>query len=187
MKQPGFMIYAEDWNAYMVDYSDREIGRMLRALLGYFDTREEPSFSDRGMRQFFRLASRGIDLDIRRYEDKCRKNAYVRYRGVCKQNHEKPLSFEEWTLKADRGQPTSTNVTKPNTSTNTSSQQSETSSKKTTVKNELSEMNDQQSALSANEGAQTDFGTEPYRPLSEDMFERLREERIASLRGSRLI
>ena len=110
MKQPGFMIYAEDWAAYTEDFNDEELGRMLRALLTYFDTQEQPSFSDRGMRQFFRLASRGIDLDIQRYTNKCRQNAYSRYKGVCKQQHEKPLSYEEWLTSVDERQPTSTNV-----------------------------------------------------------------------------
>ncbi len=38
MKQPGFMIYAEEWSTYAEDFSDEELGRMLRALLSYFNT-----------------------------------------------------------------------------------------------------------------------------------------------------
>ena len=33
MKQPGFMIYAEDWACYTEDYSDEELGEMIDDIL----------------------------------------------------------------------------------------------------------------------------------------------------------
>jgi len=190
MKQPGFMIYAEDWAAYTEDFNDEELGRMLRALLTYFDTQEQPSFSDRGMRQFFRLASRGIDLDIQRYTNKCRQNAYSRYKGVCKQQHEKPLSYEEWltsvdecqptSTNVDERQPTSTNVTNTNTNTNASSQQSSVNTQQSKMKNKKSTP-----ALSTNASRGGDFGAPLYKPPAEDEFERLREKALSALRAAR--
>ena len=50
MKQPGFMIYAEEWSTYAEDFSDEELGRMIRALLSYFNTGACASFSDRRQR-----------------------------------------------------------------------------------------------------------------------------------------
>ena len=184
MKQPGFMIYAEDWAAYTEDYNDEELGRMLRALLLYFDTQEQPGFSDRGMRQFFKLASKSIDLDVRRYTNKCQQNAYNRYKGICKKRSEKPLSFEEWVMAFDERQASSTvmderqfsptNAT--NTNTNTNSQPSTVNTQQSTVKNKKSTP-----TLSTNASRPSDFGAPPYIPLSEDEFERRREQAIRSL------
>lgn len=173
MKQPGFMIYAEDWGQYTEDYSDEELGQMLRALLSYFDTREQPSFSDRGMRQFFKQAAKGIDLDIRRYTDKCRQNAYNRYRGTCKQKHEKPLPFEQWLTTVDDGHQTSPIPTP--TSNNQLS----------TINTQQSEINNQQSKSVLNTKASSGavFDAAQYRPMSEDEFEKRRERAIASLRA----
>lgn len=100
--QPGFMIYADDWENYFSDYRVEEIGEMLKALLQYFLTGETTEFSDRGMRQFFRQAAKAIDLDRMRYDKKCLQNAYNRYRGICKKNHEEPNSYEEWLAINDR-------------------------------------------------------------------------------------
>ena len=174
MKQPGFMIYAEDWAAYTEDFNDEELGRMLRALLAYFDTQEQPSFSDRGMRQFFRLASRGIDLDIKRYNERCRQNAYNRYKGACKQQHEKPMSYEEWLTNVDDRGPSSTNVTNTNTNTNSqpstiNHQPSKTKNKKTTP------------VSSTNASRASDFGAPLYKPPAENEFERMREQALSAL------
>ena len=186
MKQPGFMIYAEDWAAYTEDFNDEELGRMLRALLAYFDTQEQPSFSDRGMRQFFRLASRGIDLDIKRYNERCRQNAYNRYKGACKQQHEKPMSYEEWLTNVDdRGpsstnvddrEPSSTNVTNTNTNTNTSSQPSTINHQPSKTKNKKSTP-----VSSTNASRASDFGAPLYKPPAENEFERMREQALSAL------
>jgi hypothetical protein len=101
MKQPGFMIYAEEWSTYAEDFSDEELGRMLRALLSYFSTQEQTDFADRGMRQFFRQAAKSIDLDAERYALKCRQNAYNRYKGSCRQQNKTPLDFEQWLTSVD--------------------------------------------------------------------------------------
>jgi len=178
MAQPGFMIYYDDWREFAEDYSDEELGQILRALFSYFDAHEETAFSDRGMRQFFRQATKGIDLDVRRYEDKCRQNAYNRYRGVCKQQHEKPLSFEQWLREVNARHQASPIPTTNNQLPETNNQLSETS-------NQLSEMNIQKSApiSSTNESCARGF-PEVYRPLSEDEFEKRREAALASLRAA---
>ena len=107
--QPGFMIYADDWSNYLSDYNPEEVGEMLKALLGYFLTGEATEFADRGMRQFFRQAAKGIDFDRKRYDDKCLQNAYNRYRGTCKRKNVNPLDFEEWlTTVNDRQQASTT-------------------------------------------------------------------------------
>lgn len=198
MKQPGFMIYAEDWAAYTEDYNDEELGRMLRALLGYFDAQEQPTFDDRGMRQFFKLAAKGIDLDRKRYEDKCRQNAYNRYKGTCRMQHEKPLSFEAWLAaaeaqqqtaqEADDGQRSSTTVndghqSSPIPTPTINNQQSTVNSQQSTVSNQKQEIKNKKSVSSPNAGRAPGFADGPYRPLSEDDFEKQREEAIAHLRA----
>ena len=207
MKQPGFMIYAEDWACYTEDYSDEELGRMLRALLGYFDAQEQPTFDDRGMRQFFKLASKSIDLDRMRYEKKCRLNAYIRYKGLCKQERKKPLSFEEWEAAVESrrqnasdvtdGHQTSPDVTDGHQTSpavtgghqtsptitpafndqppTVNGQQPDTSNQKQKAKNK-------KSVLSPSASRAPCFEDGPYRPLSEDAFEKQREQMIASLR-----
>ena len=217
MKQPGFMIYAEDWACYTEDYSDEELGRMLRALLGYFDAQDQPTFDDRGMRQFFKLASKSIDLDRMRYEKKCRLNAYIRYKGLCKQERKKPLSFEEWEAAVESrrqnasdvtdGHQTSPDVTDGHQTSpavtdghqtspavtgghqtsptitpafndqppTVNGQQPDTSNQKQKAKNK-------KSVLSPSASRAPCFEDGPYRPLSEDAFEKQREQMIASLR-----
>lgn len=167
MKQPGFMIYAEDWEYYTEDYTDEEMGKMLRALLSYFNTQEQPKFSDRGMRQFFRQASGSIDRDIKRYTEKCRKNAYSRYKGMCRQRHEKPLSYEAWVTDVDDRHQTSPTETETQTQAQT---ETETNNNKQTTP-----------ALSTNESSGQSFAA-PYRPLAPDEFEKRREQALASLR-----
>ena len=168
MKQPGFMIYVDDWELYAGDYSDEEIGQMLRALLTYFTKRERTEFSDRGMRQFFRQTAKAIDLDAKRYADKCFQNAYNRYRGTCKQRDEKPLSFEEWLTTVDeRHQPSPIPIPTTNNQKsipNTNNQQSDPIPRMNT-RNER----DCQ-------------GETRHDPLSPEEFEKLREAKIEALK-----
>ena len=172
MKQPGFMIYDEEWSTYAEDFSDEELGRMLRALLSYFSTQEQTDFADRGMRQFFRQAAKSIDLDAERYALKCRQNAYNRYKGTCRQQNKTPLDFEQWLTNVDDRQGPSP-ISIPTSITNINSQYSKTNSQasiSTPTYNPRAESG-------------TDFGTGGYRPLSEDEFEKKRERAIASLTG----
>jgi len=184
MKQPGFMIYAEDWAAYTEDFNDEELGRMLRALLAYFDTQEQPSFSDRGMRQFFRLASRGIDLDIKRYNERCRQNAYNRYKGACKQQHEKPMSYEEWLTNVDDRGPSSTNVDdRGPSSTNVTNTNTNTNSQPSTINHQPSKTKNKKTTpvSSTNASRASDFGAPLYKPPAENEFERMREQALSAL------
>ena len=221
MKQPGFMIYAEDWACYTEDYSDEELGRMLRALLGYFDAQEQPTFDDRGMRQFFKLASKSIDLDRMRYEKKCRLNAYIRYKGLCRQERKKPLSFEEWEAAVESRRQnapddtgahqslpvvtggliddtqTSPDVTKRHQTSPDVTERHQTSPTITptfndqpptvnrqqpTVSNQKQEIKNKKSVFSPSASGEPRFEDRPYRPLTEDAFEKQREQMIASLR-----
>ena len=170
MKQPGFMIYAEEWSTYAEDFSDEELGRMLRALLSYFNTQEQTDFADRGMRQFFRQAAKSIDLDAERYALKCRQNAYNRYKGACRQQNKTPLDFEQWLTNVDDRQGPSP-ISIPTSITNINSQYSKTNSQPST------------STPTYNPRAESgaDFGAGGYRPLSEDEFEKKRERAIAAL------
>ena len=230
MKQPGFMIYAEDWACYTEDYSDEELGRMLRALLGYFDTQEQPSFDDRGMRQFFKLASKSIDLDRMRYEKKCRLNAYARYKGLCRQEHIKPPSFEEWEASIESrrqnapddtgahqslpvvtggliddtqtspdiiddtqtspdvtdGHQTSPDVTERHQTSPTiipafNDQQPAVNGQQPNISNQKQKIKNKKPIFSPSAGGEPRFEDRPYRPLSEDAFEKRREQMIASL------
>ena len=241
MKQPGFMIYAEDWACYTEDYSDEELGRMLRALLGYFDAQEQPTFDDRGMRQFFKLASKSIDLDRMRYEKKCRLNAYIRYKGLCRQERKKPLSFEEWEAAVESrrqnapddtgahqslpvvtggliddtqtspdvtkrhqtspdvterhqtspdvtgGHQTSPDVTErhqtsPTITPTFNDQPPTVNRQQPTVSNQKQEIKNKKSVFSPSASGEPRFEDRPYRPLTEDAFEKQREQMIASLR-----
>ena len=96
MPQPGFMIYADDWSGILEDYDVEEVGALFSAILRFFNTGETTDFDDRGMRQFYRQQLKTLDLDRAKYMDKCRTNAYNRYRRTCKEKKEKPLSFDEW-------------------------------------------------------------------------------------------
>lgn len=119
-RQPGFMLYADDWQEYSADYDSREIGEMVKAILKVFLTGEITEFPDRGMRQFYRQALKAIEADRRSYVTKCVENAYNRYKGI---RGKDSLSFDRWlqeiykqrlTTVDDRQEP-SPNVTKNNT------------------------------------------------------------------------
>ena len=110
MAQSGFMLYANDWLDWTSDYTDEETGKMLKALLIFFTTGETTEFDDRGMKQFFRQATKAIELDRKRYDDKCLKNAYNRYKGICQKNGKTPLEFEDWERANNEEQPSSTIV-----------------------------------------------------------------------------
>lgn len=138
-ERPGFMIYAEDWCAYSEEYTTEEIGQMIKALLAYFQTGEHTEFTDRGMRQFYRQATKAIDIDGQRYLKKCADNAYHRYIGICKRKGIEPLSREDWDEQrnltdVDACQHLLTNLTNNNNNINLQSPITNTQSPKATVK-----------------------------------------------------
>ena len=58
------------------------------------------------MRQFYRQGTKSIDRDRERYSEKCLKNAYNRYKGICKKTGIDWLEYEEWlTTVNDRQRP----------------------------------------------------------------------------------
>lgn len=174
MKQPGFMIYAEDWEVYTEDYSDEELGQMLRAMLLYFSKGEETAFSDRSMRQFFRQTTRSIDADAKHYEDKCRKNAYNRYKGLCRQMKVKALPFDRWVTEVDdRQQPSpipTTNVQQPTPTANPQQAASNTQHTKPTP--------------SLNSAGADGSGSAAFSPLGAEAFEKRRKQALASLKAA---
>ena len=140
-KQPGFMLYAGDWQEYATDYDSEEIGEMVKALLNVFLTGEATEFHDRGMRQFS-------------YVKKCVENTYNRYKGI---KGKEALPFEKWldeeykqrlTIVDDRQEP-SPNVTK----NNTNDQSPETNSQSPIINNQIPEFkhNDRNRAERENE------------------------------------
>lgn len=182
MKQPGFMIYAEDWEVYTEDYSDEELGEMLRALLLYFGKSEQTTFTDRGMRQFYKLATKCIDLDVMRYEDKCRKNAYKRYQGLCKERRVKPLPYEVWLESPEQAQQQLTAVDRGQAESPT--QTPTINTQKSVFNNQPSTLRNQKPTRSRNTNRGSGFGPAPWKPLSEDEFEKSRERALASLESA---
>lgn len=92
-RQPGFMLYADDWQEYSADYDASEIGEMVKALLNVFLTGEATEFDDRGMRQFYRQAMKAMEADRKSYVRKCVENTYNRYKGI---KGKEALPFEAW-------------------------------------------------------------------------------------------
>ncbi len=182
-KQPGFMIYADDWTSYTEEYTAEEVGQIVKALLSYFLNGEHTEFTDRGMRQFYRQAVKGIDLDKIRYEDKCLKNAHNRYKQESKKREEKPLDFDDWytaiylrnkdlqSTTVNDGQRPSTNVT------NTNNQQptTNTNNQKPTV--------NYQSSILKEQFERESRGETCNEGLSPEEFDRRRAEWISVLGG----
>ena len=57
-EKKSFVVYL-DWFDALEEYTDAEVGQLMRALAKYVRTGEKPIFSDRGMRGNFRGQSRG--------------------------------------------------------------------------------------------------------------------------------
>lgn len=168
---PGFMIYVDDWTEAAEDFTVTEIGEVLLGLLRYFQTGEVTEFSDRATKQFYKSAVKGIARDSEKYQTKCLKNTYSRYKGLCKEKGIDPLEFDDWMIENDR-QRSSTDVT--NTNTN--------SSNNPNANNKTSNQSQTQTANGEWESPERENELpHGYAPPSEANFENMRQQALAKL------
>lgn len=67
-EKKSFVVYL-DWFDALEEYTDAEVGQLMRALAKYVRTGEKPTFSDRGMRGNFRFMCNGVDSAAEKYEN----------------------------------------------------------------------------------------------------------------------
>ena len=67
-EKKSFVVYL-DWFDALEEYTDAEVGQLMRALAKYIRTGEKPTFSDRGMRGNFRFMCNGVDSAAEKYEN----------------------------------------------------------------------------------------------------------------------
>ena len=67
-EKKSFVVYL-DWFDALEEYTDAEVGQLMRALTKYVRTGEKPTFSDRGMRGNFRFMCNGVDSAAEKYEN----------------------------------------------------------------------------------------------------------------------
>ena len=67
-EKKSFVAYL-DWFDALEEYTDAEVGQLMRALAKYVRTGEKPTFSDRGMRGNFRFMCNGVDSAAEKYEN----------------------------------------------------------------------------------------------------------------------
>ena len=67
-EKKSFVAYL-DWFDALEEYTDAEVGQLMRALAKYVRTGEKPTFSDRGMRGNFRFMCNGVDSATEKYEN----------------------------------------------------------------------------------------------------------------------
>ena len=67
-EKKSFVAYL-DWFDALEEYTDAEVGQLMRALAKYVRTGEKSTFSDRGMRGNFRFMCNGVDSATEKYEN----------------------------------------------------------------------------------------------------------------------
>ena len=67
-EKKSFVAYL-DWFDALEEYTDAEVGQLMRALAKHVRTGEKPTFSDRGMRGNFRFMCNGVDSATEKYEN----------------------------------------------------------------------------------------------------------------------
>nr|UWD64708.1 MAG: Protein of unknown function (DUF1376) [Bacteriophage sp.] len=67
-EKKSFVVYL-DWFDALEEYTDAEVGQLMRALAKHVRTGENPTFSDRGMRGNFRFMCNGVDSATEKYEN----------------------------------------------------------------------------------------------------------------------
>ncbi len=93
-ERPGIRVYFE-WGKVVAKMRDAEAGRLLKAMLSYGDSGEEPELSG-AADSIWPLIKVRLDQDGKRYNQVCLRNAYNRFVGACKAKGEQPLDFEMW-------------------------------------------------------------------------------------------
>ena len=71
-KIPGVMLYAEIWEA-LQELKDREIVRMLGAMMEYSQNGTEPQFEEHYMRAQWKLIRSRLDRNAEQYEARCQQ------------------------------------------------------------------------------------------------------------------
>ena len=123
-EQRGFIVY--DDNEEVFDrLSDEEAGQLLKGMVKYFNSGEEPSFS--GVLEFvFIPIKQQMDRDSEKYEEKCQKNRekiqkyWNKVKGNTTEYHGKPMYTTATNTKTDTDTKTNTD-TKTTTNKNTKS------------------------------------------------------------------
>ena len=92
-EQQGFMLYADWWGALYEDYSNEEIGQLLKAAIDYFRTGELAEFSDRSMKTAFKSIMNNIDLDRQRYEKSILQKKFAAFKSKAQATE---ITFEQW-------------------------------------------------------------------------------------------
>lgn len=93
-ERPGIMFYF-DLEPALSMLTDSEAGQLFRAAMEYGHFGVIPELA--GMAAMaWAFVKPKIDRDNEAYRQKCKDNAYNRYKGVCKDRGEIPLSKEVW-------------------------------------------------------------------------------------------
>lgn len=123
-EQKGFIVYGD--NEEVFDrLSDEEAGQLLKGMVKYFNSGEEPSFS--GVLEFvFIPIKQQMDRDSEKYEEKCQKNRekiqkyWNKVKGDTTEYHGIPMYTTATNTKTDTKTKTDTD-TKTTTNKNTKS------------------------------------------------------------------
>ena len=84
----SFVAYLS-WFDALEEYSDAEVGRLMRALARYAKTGEEPEFSDRGMRGNWKFMCSDVKRASEKWDETRKKRSNAGKRGMAKR-WEKP-------------------------------------------------------------------------------------------------
>ena len=174
-ERPGVMFYFQDWTP-LLSLTDESLARLFRATIAYAADGVWPELT--GVEEiFWGLIFPKIDRDRDRFEEKCQKARYSRYRGIEKANGRDPLEFDAWKEIVDC-QPISTDV-------NARDQHQRQGQPQLQVQVQPQS----QIHLQEQDQRQGDIGGgRPYAPLPEADFERSREaglRKIDSIIGGR--
>lgn len=101
-KRPGTMFYFDFFYDFE-DYTDEEVGKLVRAMLNYGLTGKVPEFSDRGMKSVWRKIKSKMDVDAEKYESKVLQRKYAAYCKKVKNEGIDPIPYEDWTIEHESG------------------------------------------------------------------------------------
>ena len=87
------MLYADWWGDLYEDYSNEEIGQLLKAAIDYFRTGELTEFSDRSLKTAYKQIMNNIDLDRQRYAKSILQRKYAAFKSRPKAPE---ITFEQW-------------------------------------------------------------------------------------------
>ena len=79
----SFVAYLS-WFDALEEYSDAEVGQLMRALARYAKTGEEPEFSDRGMRGNWKFMCSDVKRASEKWDETRKKRSNAGKRGMAK-------------------------------------------------------------------------------------------------------